>query len=217
LVNFLIQAAWYHAEELGWGVDNLLKKNLVWVLSGIKLEILNYAHWKESVTVDTWPKGVNRLFYLRDFNVKNTTGELIARGTTNWLLIDIDKRRPKLMEGDAVILQLSDMPHAIAELVSVLEFEGTPVQSTDYQVRYSSVDINRHLTTTGYIDYIFDSYDPEFISANRPKSITANFIKEVKFGMNVHMIRSKLSEKKEFFQLISEDGKTVYFKAALIF
>jgi medium-chain acyl-[acyl-carrier-protein] hydrolase len=217
LINFLIQSAWQHAEHLGWGVDALLKRNLAWVLSGFTLEIKHYPKWKETITVETWPKGVNRLFYMRDFYIRNSSGELLGKATTNWLLIDIDKRRPKLIDIDDVILHLNTMPHAIEEFVPVINFEGTTENTTDYQVRYSNVDVNQHLTTTGYIDFIFDTFDPTYISKNRPVSISVNFLKEVKFGANLKMHRKKPNEHTFLFQLEKTDEEKPLFRAELFF
>ena len=217
LANFLIQSAWQHAEHLGWGVNDLLEKNLAWVLSGFKIEILAYPHWKENIIVETWPKGINRLFYLRDYFVYNESGVLIAKATTNWLLIDIERRRPKLIEIDNTIFRSNTNRHAINEYVPDLEFPGGSAEVTPYQVRYSNIDINQHLTTTGYLDFVFDTYSPDFISGNRPKTVVANFIKEIKFGMEVNMLRNNTDEKSHKFQLEPSDKKTVYFRAMLEF
>jgi acyl-ACP thioesterase len=217
LINFLIQSAWQHAEHLGWGVNDLLKKNLAWVLSGFKIEIIDYPLWKQTITVETWPKGINRLFYMRDYNVFNGQGNLIARATTNWLLIDIDKRRPKLIEIDNEIFHLNPDRHAIKEFVPVIDFTGNANNITPFQVRYSNVDVNQHLTTTGYIDFIFDTYEPDFISKNRPKSLVSNFIKEVKFGAQVNMLKKERDNKQHLFQLEPSPGGNAFFKAELTF
>lgn len=217
LANFLIQSAWQHAEHLGWGVNDLLKQNLSWVLSGFKIEILNYPKWKQTITVETWPKGINRLFYMRDFFIYDELGNVIAKATTNWLLIDIDKRRPKLVEIDNEIFRMNPGKHAIQEFVPMLNYSGIAQCTTPFQVRYSNVDVNQHLTTTGYIDFVFDTYNPDFISKNRPKTVVANFIKEVKFGALVNMVRNEPNSYHHFFQLVPTEGSSPFFKAELTF
>jgi medium-chain acyl-[acyl-carrier-protein] hydrolase len=217
LTNFLIQSAWQHAEILGWGVNDLMKKNLAWVLSGFKIELLSYPVWKQTITVETWPKGINRLFYLRDFNISDEQGNVFAKATSNWLLIDIDKRRPKLIEIDNEVFHMNPDRHAIKDFVPVLNFTGEAESTTPYQVRYSNVDINQHLTTTGYLDFVFDTYNPDFISKSRPKTVIANFIKEVKFGAQINMLRNKLSESQHLFQLEASDSTNAYFRAELTY
>ena len=77
LVNFFIQIAWKHAESLGWGLHDLSKHGFHWVLSRLKLEIDKIPVWPCELTIKTWPKGMNRLFYVRDAEIFNEAGEKI--------------------------------------------------------------------------------------------------------------------------------------------
>lgn len=217
LVNFLIQSAWQHAELLGWGVQVLADENLAWILSSIKLEIKSYAQWKDEITVETWPKGLHRLFYLRDFVIYDSSCNVLAKGTSNWLLIDIEKRRPKMYKAEYFdSLPLKDK-HALTESIPVLEFDKGEHEVTPYVVRYSNIDINRHLTTTGYLDFVFDTFDPQFISQNRPKLVTANFLKEVLYGENVVMLKSDKSAHIKQFQLETKESEKPCFRCELEF
>ena len=217
LVNFMIQSAWHHAEHLGWGVNELHANNMVWVLSGIKVELSSYPEWKEKITVETWPKGLNRLFYLRDFLIYNEKNEIIGKATSNWLMIDIDKRRPKkhlLSNLDEIT---SNDKHAIQDYIPSLKFDGETDRITEFEIRYSNIDINQHLTTTGYIDFVFDTFTPKFMSRNRPKSITANFLHEVRFGTKVKMLTKTMSADKKTFQLEPVEGGKPFFRGELEF
>ena len=215
--NFLIQIAWRHAEQLGWGVEELHKHNLVWVLSGLQLELDEYPKWRETITIETWPKGINRLFYLRDFLIKNNQGKVIGRATSNWILIDIEKRRPKLHQLDDEVFKANLDRHAIADLLPNLKPEGDIENTTGFTVRFSDVDINQHLTTTRYIDWMFDTYTPDQIAKTRPKGLVVNFAKEIKFDQEVNMQRLVESEKITDFRLIHSKENTIFFKARLYF
>ncbi len=217
LVNFMIQSAWHHAEHLGWGVNDLHANNMAWVLSGIKVELSSYPEWKEKITVETWPKGLNRLFYLRDFLIYNEKKEIIGKATSNWLTIDIDKRRPRMHLLTNIEEITANNKHAIKEYIPSLKFEGDADKKTEFIVRYSNIDINQHLTTTGYIDFIFDTFSPEYISSNRPKSLTANFLHEVGFGSHVNMLTKNISEDKKSFQLDLVDGDKPLFRGEMEF
>ncbi len=208
LTNYLIQISWHHAEDLGWGVDDLLKYNLVWVLSGLHIKLDKYPDWRETITVITWPKGINRLFYLRDYLIKNETGEIIGRATSNWLMIDIDKRRPKLHELDDLLKNANKNRHAIEEVIPMLRQNNEVISTTDFAVRYSDVDLNKHLTTTRYVDWVMDTFSPDEVENKRPKSFMANFVKEVRFGREVKMIKSQSSENAQQFEMIDDEGKS---------
>ncbi len=215
LANYLIQISWHHAEDLSWGVDDLLKYNLVWVLSGLHIQLDECPKWRETINITTWPKGINRLFYLRDYIIKNEKGEIIGRATSNWLMIDIDKRRPKLHELDDAIITANQGRHAIEEVIPMLRQNGEDViSSTDFAVRYSDVDLNKHLTTTRYIDWVMDTFSPDEIGSKRPKTFLANFVKEIRFGHEVRMVKTEPAESSQQFEMVDTDGKT-YFRALI--
>jgi medium-chain acyl-[acyl-carrier-protein] hydrolase len=216
-VNFLIQSAWQHAEHLGWGVDEMNEHNLAWILSSLQLKIIDYPKWRQTIRCETWPKGVDRLFYLRDFKIFDSDNNLLATGTSNWILIDIERRRPKLHKLDDEAIRKNANLHAIEEKIASIKFDGEMDSTYDYMVRYSDIDINKHLTTTRYIDLMFDTYRPMQISKNRPSEITLNFIKEVTFDEHITMVKGNLVNNTTKFQLISEKHEKPCFKAELKF
>ncbi len=217
LVNFLIQTAWQHAEILGWGINDLLKHNLVWVLSGLKLQIDSYPKWKDKIQILTWPKGINRLFYLRDFLIYNANNKEIGRATSNWLLIDINKRRPKMHDLNNEVFSFNLNRHAINEIIPALNSDFQPDKSLDYNVRYSDIDVNHHLTTTRYIDLVMDMFPPEIFVRKMPVELTMNFSKEVIYGKKVIMQNNKISELEYQFRLMTEEHNKPHFICRLSF
>ena len=87
LFNFLLQAANESADDLGFGLQEMHKNGVQWVLSRIEIQINQYPIWNETITVNTWPKSIDGLFYLRDFTVQRGNNILI-RATSSWLLIN---------------------------------------------------------------------------------------------------------------------------------
>jgi acyl-ACP thioesterase len=216
LTNMLIQVAANHAELLEWGVD-LIKYNLVWVLSGMQIQLDEYPKWNEEVLIKTWTKGINRLFYLRDFIISNAEGKQIGRATSNWLLIDIDKRRPKLHDINSEVFKQNLDKHAIKDFVPKLAFTAKGEVETDFRVRFSDIDLNKHLTTTRYIDWVFDSYQLSQLIERMPRQLTLNFIKEVIFDEKIKMYRSKVSDNTDQFQLFPTESEKPSFLAELVY
>ena len=82
-----------HAQKLGFGYDDLMRTRTVWVLSRMHIHFDRYPEWREDVVLSTWHKGASRLFYLRDFQMKDRSGNVLVSATTSWLVINIDTRR----------------------------------------------------------------------------------------------------------------------------
>ena len=62
-----IQAAIDSADLLGFGFVNLHPQKLFWVLSRFSIELERPVKWQEKITIQTWPKGMDRFFYLNHF------------------------------------------------------------------------------------------------------------------------------------------------------
>ncbi len=117
LCNFLQGSAWHHAENLGYGYFALSEKRKMWVLTKMVLNINRLPVWDETVSVETWPKGTERLFALRDFSVKDTEKHEIIAATSFWLLLDADSRRPMKLETFKKEIPLSENRHEVRRTV----------------------------------------------------------------------------------------------------
>lgn len=213
LINDYIQIAWQHAEELGLGYLHLKEQGLGWVLSRFTLKLDYLPKWPGEINIKTWPKGMNRLFYLRDaemYDGSNKFGSI----TSAWLIFDVNSKRPKVLYQDRPYLHSLADKHAIDENLPSLKTEGAPVVSTEHEIRYNDIDVNLHLTTVRYLDFIFDTYDIDFIKNNPPKKLTVNFLKEVAFGDKTVMQRFE-NEKFHSFEFSTPEKNTINFRAEI--
>ena len=209
LVSFLIEAAWKHAEELGYGINYLHENNLVWVLSRLHLRILNLPTWNENLQILTWPKTIHRLFYVRDAEVKSPTGDTIALATSQWLIIDTTAKRPKLVDITNPVFSENADIHAIDNIEPVVNIPEGQKVSSEFQPAYSDIDLNQHLTTTRYIDKMMDSLPFEIHRKNKVSELMINFRKEIAFNTRVSIEKATDTTRNEhFFQFTSNAGKT---------
>lgn len=214
LVNFYIQAAWKHAEELGFGYSHLSKTGIGWILSRFKIKIHHLPSWPGDVIFKTWPKGTDRIFFMRDAQVFSPDNKMLASITSAWLVIDIQTKRPKRSLPSAEIFNEMELKHAINESIPSLCFEGEPIYSCNFTVRSNDIDMNMHLTTIRYIDFMFDTYDLDFLNINTPIEIIVNFIKEVAFGADLIMKRFE-NANVHSFELVNKDTDIVCFRGEL--
>jgi len=70
-LNFFQEAAISHAENLGVGREAMARTNQVWILSRMSVVINRRPQYGETVTVRTWPRGGEKLFALRDFDMRD--------------------------------------------------------------------------------------------------------------------------------------------------
>lgn len=214
LINLYIQAAWQHAEILGFGFSDLNKNKSGWALSRFMVQLDHLPDWPGDVVIQTWPKGLNRLFYMRDAVFMNSSGEQFAAITSAWLVFDINSKRPKILESQPDSLYHHQDKHALNEPVPSLKPQGEPVKKLATQIRYNDIDLNQHLTAIRYLDFMTDTYDQDFFRTNQPTKLVVNYIREITFGTTIEMIRYE-NGSIHSFELINTVDNTVCFRGEI--
>ena len=76
-MNYAQEMANRHASILGFGYDDLIESKTAWVLARMNIRFVNLPVWRDNVSLTTWHKGLNRLFFVRDFQMKDAQGNFI--------------------------------------------------------------------------------------------------------------------------------------------
>lgn len=196
------EAAGQHAVYLGFGYDDLIATNTAWILSRVHVEFVDAPKWRENITLRTWHKGLNRLFFLRDFILTDDEGRERVKATTSWLVLNLETRRlvrdPKLMEEGTVCLD--NVIETPADKV-VMPKDMEPQYVMDHHVAYSDVDMNGHTNNAMYMQWAMDAVDYDIASTRPVKWFTINFNHETKAGDIVALYKVVKEE---------EDGRHVF-------
>ena len=206
-MNLAQEAAGRHAVHLGFGYDDLIKSNTAWILSRVHVEFTDTPKWREDITLTTWHKGLNRLFFLRDFLLSDAQGRERVKATTSWLVLNLETRRlvrdPKLIEDGTVCTDnVLEIPADKVTLPKDVEAEFV----MEHVVAYSDVDTNGHTNNAMYMQWAMDAVDYQISSVRPVKEFTINFNHETKAGDKVSLFR--VSEERE-------DGLHVYIEGRL--
>lgn len=192
-MNLAQEAAGRHAVYLGFGYDDLIATNTAWILSRVHVEFIDTPQWRDDITLTTWHKGLNRLFFLRDFILTDKDGRERVKATTSWLVLDLQTRRlvrdPKLMEEGTVCHEnVIETPADKVQMPKGVE----PEHVLDHVVAYSDVDMNGHTNNAMYMHWAMDAVDYQIASSSPVKEFTINFNHETKPGDVVQIYRTRL-------------------------
>lgn len=178
--NFLQDIAAEHAVKLRFGRDDLMKANRFWVLSRILANFSSWPEWENTVIVRTWPKGTDKLFALRDFEVFYPDGRLVASASSSWLVVDRTTKR--IQRPDNILTSFnSDMPvrNALERNAGRIELESSAVTaSAVFRVRMSDLDVNLHTNNVRYIEWVTNTYGLEYRVNHIPVSVEVNYLAE---------------------------------------
>jgi acyl-ACP thioesterase len=178
LFDFLQDMASEHAVRLGFGRDDLMKDNHIWVLSRIYAEIADWPKWEDTIVIKTWHKGTDKLFGMRDFLVYYPDKRPIASAVSSWLIID--RVTKKIQRPDNILLNSTrtSVLDALPRSASRLEPAGEGEFFSPFRVKVSDLDVNLHTNNARYLNWATDTYSLGFLMKNEPYSAEINYLAE---------------------------------------
>jgi acyl-ACP thioesterase len=197
LVSYMHEAAWDNTVTLGISMYDLLERGMTWVLQRLRVEMFRYPKHSERITVQTWASGRERIFMHRDFRIYGAEGELLGQATSVWLVMNMVKR------------QLSSLPEFITALEVAPTQEPLPfakgklpaLQEAEYEqqipVRWHDIDLNRHVTTTRYLQWVLDTLPLEVLEHHGLRELDVIFRAESVLGDTVISAVAPAEEEEE--------------------
>jgi acyl-ACP thioesterase len=180
--NYLQEAAIRHAEALGVGRAPMTEIGQGWVLSRISVVMERRPHEEERITVRTWPRGWEKLFAIRDFDIRDAADTPIVRARSCWLIVDIDKRRPLRPQATMEKLPLNEGRDSLAGGGNGLDAREAMVKIGERRAVYSDIDFNGHMNNARYVQWIQDITDPDALAKAKTMRLDINYLSEVKLG-----------------------------------
>lgn len=180
LCGLFQEAAWNHAEKLHIGYSELRETKKIWVLSRLAIEIKRMPQWGECLQLHTWPRKTDTVTAFRDFEIFDKHSNNIVCGSSAWLIIDEQSRRPQRVQkylSDVTLfaqgcLKCEDPP----KLAGENDMEG---EAVNFKTAYSDIDMNCHVNNARYVAWAFNTYSSEFHRKYRLKDFTINYLAEL--------------------------------------
>ena len=185
LLKILQDLATEGSKILGAGPDKTLDKGYLWVFSKLDINIERMPKYQETINLSTFPNEMMHFIYPRTYLLKDKDDDLLVKATSIWCLIDAKTRK---------ILRPSETGigvHSPIKAEPIARISKKEVELKDSRVvRYTDIDLNKHLNNTKYLDFICDLYDSNFFAINHMRRITIAFHQEVKEGEKIDIYAS---------------------------
>jgi len=211
-------AANLNATELGFGYSHLLRQNITWVLSRMKVEYVKPPVFQQNTVMETWQKGMKGPFSIRDFEVRDSsTSEVLVRCTTSWLLIDLETR--SLVRMDRLIgPQLEEtavMKDAIPEPAGKIRPFTDTRHSSSRTVLFSDIDYNLHVNNAKYMEWAVDAIGGDLVMNHDIESYHITFNHEAHLGDTVDILTGIPSPCSRYVEC--RRGNDIIFQSNIIF
>lgn len=189
--GYLQEVAGRHAALLGVGLDVLRARGLTWVLARQRLELPAPVSLGDTLAVETWPSGLERLAATREFLARRGDGAEAVRATTVWYVLDLATRKP--VRPDAILDPRFPRPRtpSVAPLAPgrLGELAGWELQKR-FHVRYADIDQNLHVTNASYVTWAIEAMPVERWRGWRLSAVEVHYLAE---GLHGSAILSRVA------------------------
>lgn len=210
--NFMQIVAGMNANELGFGYKQLMPEGYFWVLSRVILDWHGNVGVDDDIIIETWPKGVDKLFAMRDFRMYSADMQCIGKATSAWLMIDSHSGRPLMLNQSMFNLPHFDVLPAIDQVPGKITEPPEKTLIAERKVAYSDIDINRHVNNAKYLEYIFDALPAEISGSYKTCRLQVNYLKELRLGevFSIHRKQSKTVQTQYYLDAENESRQKIF-------
>lgn len=148
-----------HCDKLGFGMDLMGPKGLIWVVTRHKLEVKRYPQTNETIEIQTWPAPARHGLFPRHYELYSSSGELLLSASALWTLVDINSRRMIKPENYGI-----DVPGILTgrEQGNPKSPEKLPQdRAVEFVVPREYLDNNGHMNNTKYYELAEESIGEE--------------------------------------------------------
>lgn len=198
-----------HADVLGIGLDEMLPKKLFWVAVRTKIRFRSFPRMASRTELTTWPEAPERLRCYRNYVLRSEDGEILAKGKTEWVVINTENGRPQSAQGifpeELEYLPESNDVGAFSRIKD--EDFDTPVGT--YRVAATDIDIGGHMHNAFYVRALLSLFSWDELSAMNIKSFEINYRTPCYEG-DVLTVTSKTGENGELIlKAADQNGKLI--------
>jgi medium-chain acyl-[acyl-carrier-protein] hydrolase len=203
LCNLLQLTAAGHSEIGGISFSDMQVFDQAWVLSRMRVEVLELPKWKDVVTVKTW---INTLENSRSVRAIEMflNGKKIVGSETFWAVFNTKTRRPEALALPYAHFELYPERKATEQSFSRIIVNDEKEMVFEKTVFLSDLDIVNHVNNVKYLEWCLDLVDENLILNQGIKSFEMNFLKELSLKDKV-VLHEIVSENDTVFSITKAD------------
>ena len=197
MFQFFQEAAISHAENLGVGREDMARTGQVWILSRISVMVERRPGYRETITVRSWPRGGEKLFAIRDYDIRDKDNIPSVSGRSGWIIVDIEKRRPLRPQSVMDTLPLNEGENALSWGPAALAEHGNLEKAAERKALYTDVDYNGHVNNVRYVQWIEDTLDPQLLENANKMRLDINYLNEILGGETIEILSAPIDAQDE--------------------
>ena len=212
LGNHLLNAADFHSNDRGFGMNYLNTVKKTWVLSRLAIEMEDMPLSYTRFHVETWVESAMRFFTNRNFCVYSDEAEgkkIYGYGRSVWAMIDTETRQPV----DLLAVNDGDIQRYVEKEKTCPIAKSSRVRMTDeaqlvrtIDTFYNDVDMNGHINSIKYIEHVLDLWPIEWYKEHQIRRIEVAYVAEAHAGDRLSFYREQTAEQDYCVRICKDDN-----------
>ncbi len=203
LGNHLLNAADFHSNDRGYGMNYLMPRHKTWVLSRLAIEMQEMPKSYDKFFVETWVESAMKYFTSRDFKIcgkaadSSETEKVYGYGKSVWAMIDTDTRQPvDIFDiNDGLIREYIEADKTCPIAASSRVKMGKDAQLVrTIDTYYNDVDVNGHINSVKYIEHVLDLFDLDYYKTHFLQRFEIAYVAESHQGDQLRFYMEQPSE-----------------------
>lgn len=162
ILKLLQEAAGRQLTREGLSYEVLRENGAVFLLTKVDVEIKDLPVGGDTITVETWFRGLRGAQFVRDMRISGASGETLAECETLW--ITVDPVTHKILRPSSFSFPEIVRPY-IDDQVNIRQHKADTADINENEwikdrrkVRWSDIDCNAHVNNAVYADLICDYF-----------------------------------------------------------
>jgi acyl-ACP thioesterase len=214
ILTLLEETAAGHCDDIGYGIYDLEKQNIGWILINGAIEMTRYPRYREDITIRTWLSKYSPAKGYRENIIFDNEERIIGKAKGIWAFYDIEKKRPV-----PIFNEIKSKWGLETEISAEINADAIrPIQSgepaMEFDIYRSDIDSNKHVNNIRYFHWLIESLPDETVEEYYLKRIDAKFFSEAKFGEKIQVYLEEGEGKNIFTHTIRSNSDNKLFGAA---
>ena len=205
-----MDAACTHADILGVGLSEIAKKGLIWVAAKNMVVFRRRPAMETGAVLTTWPRTPVRYRSLRDYVLKDTSGEILSEGRTEWTVLDRGSGRlylPEKLFGDD--LKFRDDAAGVPEFSKMRYDDSLFEDAGTYIIRPTDCDVEGHMNNAAYVRAVCGCLPNEVWIHIPVREMEAHYLSQAFEGQPLHIMKAESGDD-IVFSAHNDEGKAVF-------
>ncbi len=187
VLDIFQKAAVEHGTRLGFGYEDMLEKDVFWVLLRTKFVVYNNKETEDYISI-TYPKEPSKINFNREYQIKDNE-EVLIDGISKWLVVSLQTR--KIKRDHNLVYHSKVIDDSLFEDIYKINYDFEKFELiTTYNVTDKDLDRNNHVNNASYAFMI-----EKIIDTTKIKEFQIDYLNEILNNEKIDLFSYKENNK----------------------